>query len=320
MAYFDESRIKKAINEENRTIESVYAQIGQTYYASHKDEADNEFAGLFGVIKNSENNIKNYKVQLLDLKGLIECPNCHAEISKLSPFCNQCGKPVPVPEGKVRCPQCGNLSDKGSLFCMTCGFQLALPETPARPDPSQYSPLMYQAPAQPQAPVTPMTPVVETPVVETPVVETPAVETPTVETPVVETPAVETPAVETPVEPQKMELPFYGAPVQTEEKTETVSPEQNVTKCPNCGNAVPEGFAFCTECGTPVVFPARAAAPEKTGRKCAKCGNAVPEGFAFCTECGTPVTAPAPAGRVCPNCGRPVPEGFAFCTECGTKL
>lgn len=55
------------------------------------------------------------------------------------------------------------------------------------------------------------------------------------------------------------------------------------------------------------------------GAACPNCGNAVAPGMAFCNKCGTKLPE-APAGKTCPNCGNAVDEGMAFCNKCGTKL
>lgn len=70
--------------------------------------------------------------------------------------------------------------------------------------------------------------------------------------------------------------------------------------------------------------PIKEAEPEM--QKCVNCGNYIEKGFAFCTECGTPVNAapePEPAVstyKSCPNCGAILENDMLFCTECGTKL
>lgn len=59
-----------------------------------------------------------------------------------------------------------------------------------------------------------------------------------------------------------------------------------------------------------------AAAP--AGRTCPQCQAAVPEGMAFCTNCGTRMPPPAPAAIRCPNCGTMV--AGHFCGNCGTRV
>lgn len=68
---------------------------------------------------------------------------------------------------------------------------------------------------------------------------------------------------------------------------------------------------------------------------CPQCGNPVNPGDAFCDNCGAnlsgaPVSPPQPAagaypppysdGTSCPNCGASVTPGEAFCDECGAAL
>ena len=79
------------------------------------------------------------------------------------------------------------------------------------------------------------------------------------------------------------------------------------TKCPKCGNSLPENAKFCLECGTKIEALA------DNEMICPKCGKKTPKGK-FCMECGHPLV------NRCPNCGAEVPQGGKFCLECGTKL
>ena len=66
-------------------------------------------------------------------------------------------------------------------------------------------------------------------------------------------------------------------------------------------------------------------------RFCTVCGKDIPDGVAFCTECGAKAPADnntekkevkqeaAPATRTCKKCGAELKEGVAFCTECGAS-
>src|SRR4051794_33281006 len=84
--------------------------------------------------------------------------------------------------------------------------------------------------------------------------------------------------------------------------------------CPNCGNANPDDYAFCDECGarlTPgagssttvsetTTTTTTAAAPMGGGGglvRCPACGAENVAGAAFCDECGASLTdAPALSG------------------------
>ena len=82
-------------------------------------------------------------------------------------------------------------------------------------------------------------------------------------------------------------------------------------KCPNCGNSVMAGSAFCPVCGAKV--------PEL--RKCPRCGEVMAPGTQFCTKCGFKYDDQnAQPAMTCPNCHAPVTPGDDFCKVCGTKL
>src|SRR6202012_3610117 len=49
----------------------------------------------------------------------MECRNCHAEVSDLAKFCNQCGSAL-----TRICAACGNNEAPGSKFCSSCGTAL----------------------------------------------------------------------------------------------------------------------------------------------------------------------------------------------------
>ena len=63
---------------------------------------------------------------------------------------------------------------------------------------------------------------------------------------------------------------------------------------------------------------------------CPQCDKPLPEGAAFCPECGSEAVEVAPPepeppaepepGLSCPNCGESLSEGASFCHKCGTKI
>ena len=57
---------------------------------------------------------------------------------------------------------------------------------------------------------------------------------------------------------------------------------------------------------------------------CPNCGEELQLGSAFCSACGTKIEkqdAPVPAAntRYCQSCGAPLQEGYVFCINCGAK-
>jgi len=75
------------------------------------------------------------------------------------------------------------------------------------------------------------------------------------------------------------------------EYEENIKELQGITKCPACGADVPNGAAFCPECGT-----RSAAAPEQPPVEekvfCTNCGAQIAPGFKFCASCGARVETP----------------------------
>ena len=67
--------------------------------------------------------IASCKEQLIDLKGMIQCPKCGAELEKGARFCVQCGYELPVPVKKV-CAGCGAELQEGAKFCTKCGTKV----------------------------------------------------------------------------------------------------------------------------------------------------------------------------------------------------
>ena len=86
-------------------------------------------------------------------------------------------------------------------------------------------------------------------------------------------------------------------------------------ECKKCGNKIPRGKKFCSNCGEKVVVE------EKVIKKykCSGCGKPATAKDKFCSDCGAPIEEYIDA-NVCPNCGKKVLENASFCTFCGTKI
>lgn len=78
--------------------------------------------------------------------------------------------------------------------------------------------------------------------------------------------------------------------------------------CKKCSAVIPEGMAFCGNCGTRVE-------PEKP--LCPSCGMELLPGMKFCGGCGAMV---GEQKKKCPTCGVEIPEGMKFCGACGTSI
>jgi membrane protease subunit (stomatin/prohibitin family) len=84
---------------------------------------------------------------------------------------------------------------------------------------------------------------------------------------------------------------------------------QNISKCPDCGNAIPVESKFCPLCGhQQVVFS-----------QCNNCGKNLPPNARFCPRCGHPADE-KPVTRLCKNCSTENLPGATYCNQCGEKL
>lgn len=131
------------------------------------------------------------------------------------------------------------------------------------------------------------------------------------------------------------EQPVVEEPTTDAPTTKVFEPVSSRKVCANCGAALDDDCAFCTECGTPVAASApkteEVNAPAKdTVRFCVECGFKVtdPEAM-FCNNCGNPLQPlngeqsepSAPKVKRCPNCGfNTTDPEVLFCIECGTRL
>ena len=122
----DIARINGMISDEERKVNNNYYQIGKLYVAMHSADYENDFAGMIAAIKESEQSIVEYRQQIQDIKGVVRCEKCGAEVASNVAFCSSCGAPMPaqtqvVDENMIKCPGCGQLVSKSMRFCTSCG-------------------------------------------------------------------------------------------------------------------------------------------------------------------------------------------------------
>ena len=268
-------RLSSAIKAEEEKQNNLYREVGKYYFENCAANAEGQLKVLCDQIVASMELTSQYKQQQNVLKGMVSCPNCGAQISANSGFCNVCGSkiekqvsPAPQPGAGKICPKCQKTVEADALFCTFCGNQFeAQPAAPA-----------YEEPAAP-AYEEPATPAYEEPAA--PAYEEPAA------------PAYEesaSPAYEEPAAPvyEEPAAPVYEEPAAPAYE-EVHIPEVTVPTCVKCGAVLEEGQKFCTVCGTKVGEEPAAPVQHMQSLTCRSCGAALEEGQKFCTKCGTPV-------------------------------
>ena len=260
-------RLSSAIKAEEEKQNNLYREVGKYYFENCAANAEGQLKVLCDQIVASMELTSQYKQQQNVLKGMVSCPNCGAQISANSGFCNVCGSkiekqvsPAPQPGAGKICPKCQKTVEADALFCTFCGNQFeAQPAAPA-----------YEEPAAPayEEPAAPVYEESAAPAYEEPAA--PAYEEPA-------TPAYEEPAA-----------PVYEEPAAPAYE-EVHIPEVTVPTCVKCGAVLEEGQKFCTVCGTKVGEEPAAPVQHMQSLTCRSCGAALEEGQKFCTKCGTPV-------------------------------
>jgi DNA-directed RNA polymerase subunit RPC12/RpoP len=136
------AKINSYISDEEKRINNMLLEIGKKYVELHKEEPEEDFVPFLQAIDESEKKIEDYKVQIQNIKGVVRCTNCGAEVPNGAAFCSACGAQIVLPqpedtaeaedgeqteseeESTVRCEKCGQLLPAGTKFCTTCGTEI----------------------------------------------------------------------------------------------------------------------------------------------------------------------------------------------------
>lgn len=122
----DTSRLNSMISEEEKVITNQCFQIGKLYVSIHKDDFEDDFAGMIGAIAEAEAKIRDYKKQIQDIKGVQRCEKCGAEVPNGAAFCSSCGATMPkmqppISADYIKCGNCGTAVKRSMRFCTSCG-------------------------------------------------------------------------------------------------------------------------------------------------------------------------------------------------------
>ena len=117
------------IQEEREKQEAYFTSIGHIYYESvinHEIEANENLEELINVIKQSDELVREYELEMQRLSDMKICPNCNAEFGTDSIFCSKCGTRLldTAFESKKCCPMCGTELGENDKFCFSCGTKV----------------------------------------------------------------------------------------------------------------------------------------------------------------------------------------------------
>lgn len=130
----DVAQLNSAINEAERKITQLKTKLGQSYYEAHKNDASAEGADIIAQITALYADIQTTRDKINDIKGIVKCTKCGADVPVGSAFCGSCGTKVEAPAASAApsgniCPKCGTVVAEGKAFCNNCGTKIEKPAT-----------------------------------------------------------------------------------------------------------------------------------------------------------------------------------------------
>ena len=133
----DVTQLNSANNEKEKQIKRLIFDLGKAYYENHKNDFTAEGAELISNINALYKEIYENNEKIKQIKGVVKCEKCGADIASGDAFCTVCGakanrpepvvaaaQPQPQPQAQRLCPTCGAAVPEGNLFCTKCGTRL----------------------------------------------------------------------------------------------------------------------------------------------------------------------------------------------------
>lgn len=127
----DVTQLNSAISDREKRISQLYLNIGQLYYEGHKGDLSAEHREIIEEIDALYAEIAQNREKIKQIKGVVKCPNCDADVPLNAVFCNGCGAKIERNEsvsgiaGAQRyCPACHAVVDAEDSFCNNCGAKI----------------------------------------------------------------------------------------------------------------------------------------------------------------------------------------------------
>lgn len=136
--FADSTKLTGMIADEERTINSLYPQIGKAYYELHKNDPEYALSELVAAVNDAFARIEQLNEQIAAINGTQKCPRCGTMVPENGMFCNTCGAKMPpkvtiepaASAEMIRCTNCGAQIPGGQRFCIYCGTEVVQPSEP----------------------------------------------------------------------------------------------------------------------------------------------------------------------------------------------
>lgn len=96
----DTARYTMDIKNTENAINQAYREIGKAYYEAHKADAETEFEQI-GEISELLEELQQLKAKRDEVRGVMKCPNCGAQVKESDRFCTSCGVKLEKPVERV---------------------------------------------------------------------------------------------------------------------------------------------------------------------------------------------------------------------------
>ena len=87
----DVTQLNSAISDREKKISQLYLSIGQQYYESHKGDLSAEHRELINEINTLQAENEQNREKIKQIKGVVKCPHCGADVPLNAAFCSICG-------------------------------------------------------------------------------------------------------------------------------------------------------------------------------------------------------------------------------------
>lgn len=85
------AKLKMDIRAKEDFVEKQYTILGKAYYEANKDDVNEGEAEQFSVIREALEEIARMNQQMLEIQGVVQCPNCGKKMPVGNTFCSDCG-------------------------------------------------------------------------------------------------------------------------------------------------------------------------------------------------------------------------------------
>lgn len=126
----DTAKLSATIRNLDSQKKMCLEKLGELFCSKYEIFAGEEELILIKKIRAIESEIKQQQDEVNRIKGVINCPKCHAEVPVNCKFCPSCGMSMELHISKIKqqegivCNRCGVVVSANQMFCMNCGNNL----------------------------------------------------------------------------------------------------------------------------------------------------------------------------------------------------